>query len=401
MSIIICFLILLQKEPEGMPFFVFSYPKPRTPGVLAGIAGAAVGFGCLTLSACGGVDSAQAETVLGCGPQVCTEGEGLREAYAGPIGSWPAVETTDNTPFEEMAPITRPERNPDDAMAALGQALFFDPILSASGQIACSSCHHPDLAFTDGIRSSVGHDRTQGRRNAPTLLDKADQPLFMWDGAAMSLEHQALMPISNPIEMADTQTATVARVNADAAYPQQFRSVTGHDGVTMEDITGALAAYERTLTRRTKFDRFIEGDREVFTDQEIFGLHLFRTKARCMTCHSGPRLTDDDFHNIGLTYYGRKYEDLGRYALTENPEDVGSFKTPSLRHVPRTGPYMHNGLFPSLRGIVNLYDVGGARPKPREGMEDDPLFPETSPLLPKLNLTPDEKDALVAYLETL
>ncbi|HRX73223.1 MAG TPA: cytochrome c peroxidase [Hyphomonas sp.] len=384
-----------------MPFSVFSYPLPRTPGVRAGIAGAALGLGCLTLTACGGVDRAQADTFLGCGPQVCTEGADLREAYAGPVGSWPAVETTDNTPFEEMAPFARPERDPDDAMAALGQALFFDPILSASGQIACASCHHPDMAFTDGIRSSVGHDRTQGRRNAPTLLDKADQPLFMWDGAAMSLEHQALMPISNPIEMADTQTATVARVNADADYLQQFEEATGRSGVAMDDITAALAAYERTLTRRTKFDRFMEGEREVFTDQEIFGLHLFRTKARCMTCHSGPRLTDDEFHNIGLTYYGRIYEDLGRYALTESPEDVGSFKTPSLRHAPRTGPYMHNGLFPSLRGIVNLYDAGGARPRPREEMEDDPLFPETSPLLPKLNLTPDEKDALVAYLETL
>ncbi len=114
-----------------------------------------------------------------------------------------------------------------------------------------------------------------------------------------------------------------------------------------------------------------------------------------------PRLTDDEFHNIGLAYYGRKYEDLGRYALTNVPENVGEFKTPSLRHVPRTEPYMHNGLFPSLRGIVNLYDAGGARPRPREGMEDDPLFPETSELLPKLNLTPAEKDALVAYLETL
>ena len=359
--------------------------------------------GCLLAVSCKAADVPEivAETDLGCGPQVCAEGAALREAYSGPVDSWPAVETTGDTPFQEMALLERPHPIADDPIEQLGEALFFDPILSASGQIACASCHHPDLAFTDGIRTSIGHDRQQGRRNAPTLLDKADQPIFMWDGAAISLEHQALMPISNPLEMAETQAALVETMNADPDYPSRFQVITGRDVIAMEDITAALAAYERTLTRRTKFDVFLAGERVRFTDQELFGLHLFRTKARCMTCHSGPRLTDDEFHNIGLTYYGRKYEDLGRYALTNTPENVGEFKTPSLRHVPRTGPYMHNGLFPSLRGIVNLYDAGGARPRPREGMEDDPLFPETSELLPKLNLTPAEKDALVAYLETL
>ena len=145
----------------------------------------------------------------------------------------------------------------------------------------------------------------------------------------------------------------------------------------------------------------MQGERDRFTDQELFGLHLFRTKARCMTCHSGPRLTDDDFHNLGLHFYGRSREDLGRYAVTGAPEDVGAFRTPSLRHVSKTGPWMHNGLIPSLKGVVNLYDEGGARPRPRQEFADDPLFPETSALLPELNLTPSEKAALIAYLETL
>jgi len=355
------------------------------------------------LAACKAADVPEPahEADLGCGPQICSEGAVLRNAYAGAVDTWPAVETTDNTPFKEMAPLPQVPAVADDPLARLGEDLFFDPILSASGQIACASCHHPDMAFTDGVRASIGHDRQQGRRNAPTLLDKADQTVFMWDGAAMSLEHQALMPISNPIEMAETQAALIETMNADPDYPARFREVTGQDTIAMADIADALAAYERTLTRRTKFDLFLAGDRDWFTDQELFGLHLFRTKARCMTCHSGPRLTDDKFHNIGLTYYGRTYEDLGRYALTEEPEAVGQFKTPSLRHVRRTGPYMHNGLFPSLRGIVNLYNAGGARPRPRPEMADDPLFPETSELLPKLNLTSDERDALVAYLETL
>lgn len=380
-----------------------SLTKIKSPSQAGKLRAALLAMGCLLAISCKGAEVPQpaAEPDLGCGPQICAEGAILREVYAGPVETWPAVETTNDTPFEEMALLDRPVPAERSAMARLGEALFFDPILSASGQIACASCHHPDLAFTDGIRSSIGHDRQQGKRNAPTLLDKADQPVFMWDGAAMSLEHQAMMPISNPIEMAETQAALVETMNADPDYAARFNEVTGHDTIEMQDITAALAAYERTLTRRTKFDLFLEGDRDRFTDQELFGLHLFRTKARCMTCHSGPRLTDDEFHNIGLTYYGRKYEDLGRYALTEAPEAVGQFKTPSLRHVGRTGPYMHNGLFSSLRGIVNLYNAGGARPRPRPGMENDPLFPETSELLPELNLTPDERDALVAYLETL
>jgi cytochrome c peroxidase len=380
-----------------------SLTQIKSPAPAGIFRAALLAVGCLLAVSCKAAEAPEPASGvdLGCGPQVCAEGAALREAYAGPVDAWPAVETTNDTPFEEMALLDRPVVAEATLMARLGETLFFDPILSASGQIACASCHHPDLAFTDGIRSSIGHDRQQGKRNAPTLLDKADQPVFMWDGAAMSLEHQAMMPISNPIEMAETQAELIETLNTDPDYVERFQQVTGEDTIAMTDVTAALAAYERTLTRRTKFDLFLEGDRDRFTDQELFGLHLYRTKARCMTCHSGPRLTDDEFHNIGLTYYGRKYEDLGRYALTEEPDAVGEFKTPSLRHVGRTGPYMHNGLFPSLRGIVNLYNAGGARPRPRPGMENDPLFPETSELLPKLNLTSEERDALVAYLETL
>jgi cytochrome c peroxidase len=380
-----------------------SLTQIKSPAPAGIFRAALLAVGCLLAVSCKAAEAPEPASGvdLGCGPQVCAEGAALREAYAGPVDAWPAVETTNDTPFEEMALLDRPVVAEATLMARLGETLFFDPILSASGQIACASCHHPDLAFTDGIRSSIGHDRQQGKRNAPTLLDKADQPVFMWDGAAMSLEHQAMMPISNPIEMAETQAELIETLNTDPDYVERFQQVTGEDTIAMTDVTAALAAYERTLTRRTKFDLFLEGDRDRFTDQELFGLHLYRTKARCMTCHSGARLTDDEFHNIGLTYYGRKYEDLGRYALTEEPDAVGEFKTPSLRHVGRTGPYMHNGLFPSLRGIVNLYNAGGARPRPRPGMENDPLFPETSELLPKLNLTSEERDALVAYLETL
>jgi len=338
---------------------------------------------------------------IGCGPQLCEQGARLRDAYSGPVETWPAVETTNGAPFLEMGMLDRPGVDRDDPLVRLGEDLFFDPILSQSGQFACASCHHPDLAFADGIRASVGAGRQSGRRNAPTLLDKAEQPVFMWDGSAASFEHQALMPIANPIEMASDHLVIAEQVSADAAYALRFEEITGRAEVTIEDIAAALGAYQRTLGRRTKFDRFLEGERDILTDQEVFGLQLFRTKARCMTCHSGPRLTDDDFHNLGLHFYGRSREDLGRYDITGDPDDVGAFRTPSLRHVSKTGPYMHNGLIPSLIGVVNLYDEGGARPRPRKEFADDPLFPETSPLLPELDLTPEEKAALIAYLETL
>lgn len=362
-----------------------------------------LGLGCLFVTGCA-QDTARplpAEPLLACTPDACPSGASLRLRYAGPVSSWPRPETVAGTPFAEMAPLAPPAPQAEPERVALGEALFFDPRLSASGEISCATCHAPELAFSDGQRTSLGHGQQQGRRNAPTLLDKAAQSGFMWDGAAEDLARQALMPITNPVEMASTHEAAAARVQADAGYAGRFSALTGRHEITIEDIASALSAYQQSLHVTTRFDLFLSGQTDLFTDQEIFGLHLFRTKARCMTCHSGPRLTDDRFHNIGLHYYGRKYEDLGRYVLTGEAEEAGAFRTPGLRHVSRTAPYMHNGLFPHLRGIVNLYDHGGARPRPHPDQAGDPLFPETSPLLMELGLTEAEKAALVAYLETL
>ncbi|RAV28492.1 hypothetical protein DN748_12790 [Sinomicrobium soli] len=146
---------------------------------------------------------------------------------------------------------------------------------------------------------------------------------------------------------------------------------------------------------------FIQGDTSRLSDREVLGLHLFRTKARCINCHNSPLFSDNKFHNTGLTYYGRKYEDLGRYGHTGKKEDVGKFRTVTLREVARTAPYMHNGIFPHLRGVINLYDAGMPRPVRKPHQQRDSLFPETSPLLKKLHLTDDEKLSLRAFLLTL
>ncbi|MFW6300644.1 MAG: cytochrome-c peroxidase [Oceanicaulis sp.] len=345
--------------------------------------------------------SAPPGQALGCGTQVCAQGAALRPVYEGAPDGWPEAHLDADIDYVELGALPRPEFDFDDPLIILGRDLFDEPRLSATGQFACSSCHARDMKFIDGLRSSFGHDRQQGDRNAPTLLDKADQPIFHWDGSAQSLTHQAMMPIVNPIEMAADRETVETRLNADAAYRDRFEAVFGTDSIKLEQVADALAAFQASLHRTSDFDRFMQGDADRLTDQQVLGLHLFRTEARCANCHMGPRLTDDAFHNLGLHFYGRDREDLGRYEITGDPADVGAFKTPSLRHVDDTAPYMHNGLIPTLRGAINLYDHGGARPRPREEFADDPLFPETSERLHELELTQDEKDALEAFLRAL
>lgn len=180
----------------------------------------------------------------------------------------------------------------------------------------------------------------------------------------------------------DDLVSVVSRLRATETYSAEMATVFGSPEVKISRIATAIAAFQRTLDRPTRFDRFLRGTKDILSDEAIWGLHLFRTKARCANCHMGPNLTDGKFHNLGLSYYSRKLEDLGRYSVTGDPADVGKFKTPSLRHLARTGPYMHNGVFPSLRGLVSLYAIGGGR-SARELDKDDPLFPHASALLHK------------------
>lgn len=326
----------------------------------------------------------------------------LRKVYTSSRDTWPLPIVAEGTEFVELAPVSPPPNHDNlEPLSQLGEKLFFDPMLSKSGDISCASCHNPGAAFAENRRHSKGHDGQVGNRNAPALLSIAATPPYFHDGRAASLEEQALGPLQNPIEMATNMEEVEKKINASRYYRNDFKAALEIDAISMEDIAIAIASYERTLYKQTKLDRFLEGNGDEFTDQEILGLHLYRTKAQCMSCHGGPHLTDGKAHNIGLTYYGRKFEDLGIYNITKDPKDVGVFDTPSLRHISKTGPYMHNGIFPSLRGIVNLYNAGMPRPKPKPHQIHDPLFPETSDLLVKLELTKEEKLALVAFLNAL
>lgn len=331
----------------------------------------------------------------------------LRRVYALPSGQWPTPQIDDGVEWQELAPL--PEHPPEPAdnpgtpeKIALGKKLFEDPRLSRSGQIACASCHDRQLGWGDGRSVSFGHDRQAGTRNAMSVAMAAyAHPLF-WDGRAATLEEQAAFPIQDSKEMAFTTKELERRLNRSQDYPAEFARVFGDDTITMREVGKAIAAYERTLVPRfNRFDRFLEGRRDLLTDQQLWGLHLFRTHARCMNCHSGPTLTDNRFHNLGLHFYGRSKQDLGRYGVTGDPADSGKFRTPTLRNVGKTGPWMHNGAFPVLRGVVNMYNVGMPRPEPTPAQRDDPLFPQPDPLLQPLDLHRTELEAITAFLEAL
>ncbi|WP_372759936.1 cytochrome-c peroxidase [Pseudoalteromonas sp.] len=338
----------------------------------------------------------------------------LRKQYLKPQPQWPKAHLDADIEFAEITrlpAVTFPQDNPySTAKMRLGEQLFNDPKLSRSGQVACASCHDRDLGWADGRKLSFGHDRLTGKRNAPSIENAAFWQSLFWDGRAQSLEQQSLMPVEDPVEMNFTLTELEARLNKNTDYQKKFRQVFASSPITAEQIAQALATYQRTIvSRNSAFDYFVKAGttkdkklqqqlQQKLSDQALWGLHLFRTKARCINCHSGALFSDNKFHNLGLTYYQREREDLGRYNVTKNPNDVGKFKTPSLRNVMNSKPWMHNGVFPSIAGILNIYNAGGFvfNKDP-----NDPLSPQTSKILQPLSLTAAEKHALRAFLQAI
>ncbi len=328
----------------------------------------------------------------------------LRAAYSQPPEQWPDAVVDEGVAFVELGLIPDPphpdDNPPNKAKIALGEMLFFDPRLSSSNQIACASCHDPDLGWADGRTVSFGHRRTELKRNAPTVQNTGHFEHLFWDSRTDSLEALTIEVIENQNELRSDRRELEAKLSKITGYAEHFAAAFGSEGVTIERIAMAVAAFVRdNQGGRSRFDAFLRGRTDALSDAAIRGLHLFRTDARCMNCHHGPLMSDGLLHNTGLNNLGRPFEDLGRYEVTHDPDDVGKFKTPQLRNIERTAPYMHHGLFPDLETVVRAYNIGMPSPRPT----DDPRGLESvkSPLLHRLDLNDRELADLVAFLESL
>lgn len=256
--------------------------------------------------------------------------------------------------FDILYPDDEP---PGAAEVLLGKTLFFDPRLSRQGNLSCAGCHDPELGFGDGLALSRGTEGNLLGRHTPSLYNLAWNVNFFWDGRASSLEQQAAMPIGSNQEMNLPPDVMLARLGAAPWYREQFAAVYGPDSITVENVTRALAAFQRTLVvDDTPFDRHLAGDETALTPAARRGLQLFQGKAECVQCHDGPNLTDESFHHIG---HCSGAGDAGRGGLTGNASLHGAFKTPGLRNVALSAPYMHDGSLETLEEVVRFYNRAG------------------------------------------
>jgi len=283
-----------------------------------------------------------------------------------------------------------PESNPlTPPKIALGERLFFDRALSRDGSIACASCHRPEHAFSDTSAVSVGVGARSGRRNSPTLLNRGYGRSLFWDGRVIALEEQVLHPIQDSLEMDLPLEELVNRLRDDRSYRSEFRRVF-QDGVTSGNVARALASYLRTLrSGGAPIDRYRHGDSTALSASAQRGLMLFLGRASCAACHAGPNFTDEQFHNTGVAWQRGSPADSGRGAITRAAQDVGAFKTPTLREVACTAPYMHDGSLRTLDDVIDFYDRGGHANAYLDG--------EIRPL----RLDAEEKRSLVALLRAL
>lgn len=335
----------------------------------------------------------------------------IRKLYSsGDSSKWPKpiLDEMAVPHFSEIGHLPKVEYPQDNPYSTdkvlLGKTLFYDPRLSGSNQIACASCHDPELGWTDNRTLSFGHNRQLGSRNAMTIMNVAFAKSLFWDGRAESIEEQSHMPIEDQREMhehIDIATGKIAKIKG---YGELFEKAFGTREVTKDRIGKAIATFERTLiSPQSRFDKFIDGQAALFTDDEVVGLHLFRTKAQCMNCHSSGYFSNNQFENDGTSFLGSKQEDLGRYLVTGNPDDAGKFRVPSLREVTRTGPWMHNGAFTPLRDVLTFYSNGNPEPpKKRSTVHNGiTLTSQKSDMLKFLDLSPQEIGQLEAFLHTL
>jgi len=322
----------------------------------------------------------------------CRNAEKTAVAFddAVPVGA--AIEID---PPNGLPPLPGDARLTSD-LIALGRRLFNEKRLSSDGTVSCASCHNPDLYFTDGLKVAKGVGGQLGPRNSPTVLNAVFNTAQFWDGRAASLEEQAGIPIAAPNEMNMPHESCVERLSSDQSYRDQFEKVYGSGPITMGRVLRAIAAFERTmLSGNSPFDRYqYGGDKSALSEAAIRGLDIFKGKGNCATCHtigdSHALFTDGKFHNVGAGMNSSgELTDQGRFVHTGNEKDRGAFRTPSLRNIAKTAPYMHDGSLKSLDEVVAFY-IGGGNSNPQ-------LDPEIRPF----GLTARDRSDLIAFLESL
>jgi cytochrome c peroxidase len=267
-----------------------------------------------------------------------------------------------------LPPVPFPADNPPTVeTVSLGRRLYYDPALSIDNTVSCASCHGPDYGFGDGKQVSNGVQNRTGTRNSPTVLNSAYFDVQFWDGRAPSLEKQAEGPVQNPVEMAHTLKGVEDRLNADTTYREQFAAAFGPGPISYDMVEKAIATFERTVvSANSPFDRWKYGHDESAVSQSVkrgFVVFTSKDKGNCAACHLVGKdtslFTDNKFHNIGMGADFGKISDDGRYAVSKNEDDRGAFKTPSLRNVAHTAPYMHDGSLKTLKDVIDFYIGGG------------------------------------------
>ena len=282
-----------------------------------------------------------------------------------------------------------------EARVELGRRLFFDPVLSRDRSVSCSTCHKPELAFTDQKPLAVGIFGRVGKRHSPSLVNRGLGRAQFWDSRADRLETLALMPLRDVNEMDLPPEEAVVRLSADASYRTAFQEAYGRPPST-EDLARAIASFVRMIrSENSPYDRFTAGDKTALNADQQRGLQVFRTRGNCTFCHREPAFSDEILHNTGVAWQpgadgiGGTYQDDGQFAVSRNERDRGKFKTPTLREIGRTAPYMHDGSLATLADVVEFYDKGGRR------------NPNLFPIIRPLGLSPEEKRVLVTFLESL
>ena len=307
------------------------------------------------------------------------------------IGFFPVSTFAEDSFYEPVPAMKYPSDNKwSKDKEELGKMLYFDPRLSGSNWISCATCHNPALGWSDGLPRTIGHGQKELGRHSPTVINSGYFAVQMWDGRKKTLEDQASGPIGAAGEMNQDYDELIRELQVIPGYVAHFDKVFGKDSITIDNVARAIATFERSVvSKNAPYDKYWAGDKTAMSASAINGMNLFFGKAKCSICHNGPVFTDSGFHNIGVKPAGPLKVDLGRYNESKDDFDKGAFKTPGLRSITRSAPYMHNGTESTLEEVVDFYNRGGD------------VKENISPFITPLGLKDQEKKDLVEFLKAL